>query len=259
MESFSPGNNRPYPPVSNVIDVLARLRSRNLPERVDNEYLRVAGVPKGTIGRTMFGLKFLGLVEDDQPSQALREIANATDEEYHEILAGLIKEHYREVFDFVDPAEDTQDRILNVFMRYSPASQRERMTIFFLGMCREAGMPVKDSPRQRGSSVQAGRTAPTTRRPTVTARTQEKPKRGDAGDGHRGADMGGDQSDLNAALQLLVRSLPPAGSVMSKEKRKHWLQMAQSTLEYVYPYELPAPESPDERAEDTGEDEVLNS
>lgn len=148
------GTRRPYTPPSNVTGVLQRLRSRNLPDRVDAEYLRDAGVPEGTITRTLFALEFLGLVEEGEPTQALRSIAISTDEEYQAILSGLVRQAYEDVFKVIDPAQDSQDRIVNFFRRYTPASQRDRMVIFFLGMCREAGIPTLDAPRQRSSAAQ---------------------------------------------------------------------------------------------------------
>ena len=54
--------NRPYAPPSNVASVLQRLRSRNLPDRIDAEYLRDAAIPEGTVARTLVALRFLGLV-----------------------------------------------------------------------------------------------------------------------------------------------------------------------------------------------------
>ena len=51
--------NRPYTPPSNLISVLERVRSRNLPERIDLEYLRDLGIPEGTVHRTFFALRFL--------------------------------------------------------------------------------------------------------------------------------------------------------------------------------------------------------
>jgi hypothetical protein len=168
--------NRPYCPPSNVAAVLQRLRSRNLPERVGVEYLRDAGVSEGTIGRTMFGLRFIGLVEGETPTPALRSISTSTDEEYQGILAGLLREAYREVFEVLDPAEDQQTKFQNFFRRYTPASQRVRMVIFFLGMCREAGIPVFDAPRARtsGAAVSGGVRKRSTGRSTRT--TAARPK-----------------------------------------------------------------------------------
>jgi len=148
--------------------VLQRVRSRNLPDRIDTDYLRDAGVPEGSLGRTMFALEFIGLVRDTIPTPALRSIATSTDEEYRSTLAGLIRDSYREVFETLDPAQDAQDRILNFFRRYTPASQRPRMVTFFLALCREAGINTLDVPRARAAGVsrtaRSGSTRPQTGR-----------------------------------------------------------------------------------------------
>ena len=59
VSEAAPDINRPYTPPSNVVAVLQRLRSRNLPDGIDAEYLRDAGVSEGTLGRTLFALRFL--------------------------------------------------------------------------------------------------------------------------------------------------------------------------------------------------------
>jgi len=214
--------NRPYPPPSNVVTLLHRLRSRNLPEQIDAEYLRDSGIPEGTIARTLFAMRFLGLItEAGEPSQALKSIAVSTNEEYQSILSGLIREAYREVFNVIDPAEDTQDRILNVFRRYIPASQRDRMVIFFLGMCREAGIPTLDIPRLRRMS-----TAKTLRQETKATTSTAKKER---------VTVRSVAPGIDPALDGLVRSLPAAGTPLSQERRKQWLEMAEATLKFVYP------------------------
>lgn len=243
--------NRPYPPPSNLVSVLHRLRSRNLPERIDAEYLRDAGIPDGTVSRTLFALRFLRLITDaNEPSQALRSIGVSTDEEYLGTLAGLVREAYQEVFNVLDPAEDSQDRILNVFRRYTPASQRQRMVIFFLGMCREAGIPTLDVPRARGmtDSRQPSRGIRQAPHPVASSgqarntrqqsRTQQPPS------------LMSPQSSLPPALDGLVRSLPPAGSPFSVARRQQWLRMAEATFGFIYTDEDTPNEEVDE--EDDG-------
>lgn len=227
----APDTNRPYTPPSNVVAVLHRLRSRNLPERVEADYLRDASVSEGTVGRTLFALRFLGLIDEQGlPSQALRTIHTSTDEEYRSSLSGLIREAYSELFNVIDPAEDTQDRILNVFRRYTPASQRNRMVIFFLGMCREAGIPTLDVPRQRSMREPGAARAPSPRR----AATRSRP---------RAATVSEAGTDIHPALEGLVRSLPTPGAALLRERREQWLTMARGTLDYLYPTEEPsAPE-----------------
>src|SRR3990167_4468206 len=47
MVAAPPDSNRPYAAPANIISVLQRLRSRKLPEVVDVDYLRDAGIPDG--------------------------------------------------------------------------------------------------------------------------------------------------------------------------------------------------------------------
>lgn len=214
--------NRPYAPPSNVISLLARLRSRNLPEMIVSDYLRDAGIPEGTVSRTLFASRFLRLIDEHgTPTQALRSIASSTDEEYQATLAGLLREAYADVFAVVDPAEDDQARILNVFRRYTPASQRSRQVIFFLGMCREAGIPVLDTPRQRRMAEP---------RPARQTRTAGQPL---AVRGPRQRHAAG----INPALEGLINALPPEGTALSAERRQQWLEMAKAALAFVYPEE----------------------
>ena len=217
------GQNRPYTPPSNVVAILQRLRARNLPDRIDNEYLRDAGIPEGTVTRTLFALRFLGLIDEGGLlNKPLKSIQTSTNEEYQAILSGLIREAYKEVFSVVDPAQDSQDKILNVFRRYTPASQRSRMVIFFLGMCREAGIPTLDIPKTR--SMGAAKV------------TTETPKRTDAkGAGAVSRREKTSITGIDPALEGLMRTLPAPGAPLSPERRKQWLDMAEATLRFVYP------------------------
>ncbi|MDP9313225.1 MAG: DUF5343 domain-containing protein [Chloroflexota bacterium] len=250
--------NRPYAPSSNVIAVLQRLRSRKLPERIDGEYLRSAGVSEGTVGRTLFALSFLHLIEESgAPTAALRQIATSTDEEYQAILAGIIRDVYRDVFEVLDPREDSQDRILNFFRRYTPASQRQRMVIFFLGLCREAGIATMDVPRNRpssaGSSSKGNGAKGTSAK--VSAAKSSKPI-GRAPSRAVGSPASVEERtrggmNIPPALELLVRSLPAEGKPFPAARREQWLQMASATLAFVYPE--------DDEGEDEAEPEDIGS
>jgi hypothetical protein len=172
-------------------------------------------------------MRFLGLLhKDGEPTLTLRSIHTSTEEEYKGILSGAIREAYGDVFAVVDPAEDSQERILNIFRRYTPASQRSRMVSFFLGMCREAGIPVLDVPRQRAMAAARGAT-PSIPRPAARG-TAPRVK-----DKTRVIDTSG----VPPALEGLVKSLPPQGTPLSAERRGQWLKMAEATLAFVYPEE----------------------
>lgn len=244
-EALARDTNRPYPPASNVVSVLHRLRSRNLPERIDNEFLRDAGIPESLIHRAAFALRFLGLVEDDAPTPALRAIATSTDEEYRDILSGIIRDAYGDVFAVVDPAQDSQDRIVNFFRRYTPASQRERMVNFFLAMCREAGIPTLDVPRQRPSlDAPRPKRAQPSKAASPGAARAPRTKTDGAGAGEGGAAL--PPGTLHPALELLVRSLPPPGTPMPDARRQQWLDMADAALAFVYPAEAEAGAEPED-------------
>ena len=218
--------NRPYTPPSNVAAVLQRLRTRNLPDRIDNEYLRDAGIPEGTINRTLFAMRFLGLVDEGGLlSEPLKSIHTSTDEEYQAILSGLIREAYKEVFNVVDPSQDPKDRIVNVFRRYTPASQRDRMVIFFLGMCREAGITTLDVPKTRAMSATKATTE-------IPRRTSEKAA---GAVSRREKTAIAAITGIDPALEGLMRTLPTPGAPLSPERRKQWLDMAEATLRFVYP------------------------
>lgn len=220
-------SNRPYAPTTNVTSVIQRLRTRNLPERVDAEYLRDAGIPEGTNGRTLFAMKFLGLIDENSfLTDALKAIHTSTDEEYQKILSGLIRESYKEVFNVVNPAEDTQDKIVNVFRRYTPASQRERMVVFFLGMCKEAGIPTLDVQKARSM----GTNKPIIKRPLREPVTKQS-RRESAGHFEKPS------KDLHPAIIGLMGALPPEGVSMSEDKLNQWIAMAKATLRFIYPIE----------------------
>lgn len=226
--------NRPYAPPSNVIAVLHRLRSRNLPERVDDDYLRDANIPDGSISRTLFALRFLGLLDGEMPAESLRQIAVSTDEEYQSILADAVRQAYKDVFNIIDPREDGQPKIVNVFRRFTPASQRERMVMFFLGMCREAGIPTLDAPRQRsagaisdGKLMRTGKAqrGSSPRSPSVPVPSS----RNSSGPG-----LDSNQQRPHPALQMLINALPAPGHKMPDERIDQWLEMARAALTFVY-------------------------
>lgn len=243
-------NARPYGPPANVTTVLQRLRTRNLPERIDAEFLRDCLVPEGTLNRTLFGLRFLGLISDaGAPSQQLRAIHTATDEEYQQILSSVLHVAYADVFERANLAEDGQDRILNYFRRYSPASQRQRMVIFFLGLCREAGIATLDTPRNRQmAGTQKRAPSAVTSKPIRQAKaTIVRPATAHL---ERPQPLG-----IAPALEGLVRSLPEPGTPMLPAQIDQWLAMAKATLTFLYPPFKVSVAEPIDDGEDFEEDD----
>jgi hypothetical protein len=171
-------DKRPYAATANVTGVIRRTRTRNLPDKIDSDFIRLAGIPDVVISRVASALRFLGLItEDDKPTDTLRALAAAPDEQYREILAAAIRNAYEVDFARVDPAQDGQRQIIDAFRPYQPRSQTQRMVMLFLGLCREAGMEVKDAPRERpmGATVaRTGGSARTTSNPDKSASPRQR-------------------------------------------------------------------------------------
>jgi hypothetical protein len=183
-------DKRPYAATANVTGIIKRTRTRNLPDKVDGDFIRLAGVPDAVIHRVASALKFLGLVtEDDKPTDTLRALAAAPDEQYREILAGAVRNAYEVDFARVDPTQDSQKQIIDAFRPYQPRSQTDRMVMLFLGLCREAGMEVKDAPRERPMGATVARPGGSARaigkadQSASPKRRQPPPSNGDAAGG----------------------------------------------------------------------------
>lgn len=145
---------RPYAPPANVVAVIRRTQQINLPDVIDNDFLRVAQISENLFGRVHDALRFLKLVDESgHPEEVLQDISAAGEEEYRTLLAGVVREAYGDDFNRIDPAQDTQAVIVDAFRRYSPRSQTKRMVMLFLGLCREAGIPVLEAPRERKMSA----------------------------------------------------------------------------------------------------------
>lgn len=165
---------RPYASPSNVMAVFKRARSRNLPDIINNDFLRVAGIGDVVIGRVVQALQFLDLVQEDgHKTDKLEALSATTESEYRELLEKIVREAYRDEFDMIDPSQDQQHRIIDAFRPYKPRSQTNRMVMLFLGLCREAGIAVVDAPRDRQMKE-----TPTRRQRSSTERraVEEKPK-----------------------------------------------------------------------------------
>lgn len=167
-------DKRPYAAAANVVGVLQRARTRNLPDRIDNDFLRLAGVPEVVFGRVANALLFLGFTDEDQrPTETLTALSAAPDEKYRELLAGALRVAYRPDFERIDPTQDTQTQIIDAFRPYQPRSQTQRMVMLFLALCREAGIAVKDAPRERSGRSLTGK-APK----KAIAPVEQRPRRG---------------------------------------------------------------------------------
>ena len=131
----------PYAPPSNVISVLRKFRESGLPWPLTAESLTHIGISQGNAPRTLATLKFLGLVDDDgERTKDMDSLAKASEQEYREVLAEIVKSAYSYVFSILDPSTANDLQLNDAFRRYSPQKQRGRMVTLFIGLCKESNI-----------------------------------------------------------------------------------------------------------------------
>lgn len=241
---------RPYAAPSNVVSVVQRARTRNLPDKIDEDFLRIVGIPDMVFGRVQEALRFLGLIgESNAPTDTFRSLSAAPDEEYKAILTGAIRNAYADDFARIDPGQDAQAQIVDAFRPYEPRSQTARMVMLFLGLCREADMSVLDAPRQRHMKGQAGSQSP--RRP---ARKSTPPTR--KNEVHR-QDEGNNGVVANASGLLFGVTERDIAALPREEFEEVWSALGKvaraRALSQVPP---PSPQASPQVDEEVGEDEV---
>lgn len=165
-------NFAPYAPPSAVLNVIRHYRSRDVPEKVTITNLQQIGVTEALANRTMTALRFLDLIRDDETTtDQFRALRFASDDEYQQVLGGILDAAYKNVLDHVD-LETADDKALNnAFIPFSPGGQRARMITLFLALAQEAGRKV---------AAPAKASAP---RSAVPKAPKPKVKTGDGGKG----------------------------------------------------------------------------
>lgn len=160
---------RPYAPSANVIAVLRRARTRNLPPQIDDAFFNIADVPKSAHGLVRETLLFLELIDSNAaPTSAFEKISASSDAEFRTILEQVVRSAYADDFAVVDPSTDSADTLVNNFRRYKPRSVTDRMRMLFTGLCRESGIPVAEQQKERRTSqkpIRRGQRIPTPKTP----------------------------------------------------------------------------------------------
>ena len=176
---------RPYAPSANVIAVLRRARTRNLPPQIDEAFFNIANVPKSAHSLVRETLLFLNLIDSNgSPTDAFERISASSDADFQSILKEVVRNAYADDFAVVDPAKDSADTLVNNFRRYKPRSVTDRMRMLFTGLCREAGIPVAEQQKERRAPPKQPRRSPrqqtsATESPPPTIPKDAVPRRGE--------------------------------------------------------------------------------
>ncbi len=144
----------PYAPPATVVDIIRHFREKDVPDELTKVRLTQIGVTDGLLPRTWATLMFLGLIrEDGTTTEEFRNLRYADDTQYGEVLLGILRVAYGDIFEAADPTTSTIFRLNDAFRPYKPGGQRSRMVTLFLGLCREAGLQTFVQAAERGSRI----------------------------------------------------------------------------------------------------------
>jgi hypothetical protein len=223
------GGKAPYAPPSAVLEIIRRYRDAGLMTPFTPDVLMRAGVSESLAPRTLQALQLLDLVDEKsgEPTSQFEAIRRATTDDFPGTLAETLRSAYAEVFQFVDPTRDNQQRIEDAFREYQPAGQRRRMVTLFLGLCQEAGIiedgPTARAPRPRrreGTRSQPRAGSPVSR--TATGAKGRQPVTGGA-------------NGLPPALGGLLAQLPEGSQGWTQHRRDAFLRTFQAVLDFCVP------------------------
>ena len=193
---------RPYAYPGNVMSIISRFRSMNLPGTLPPHALIAAGVPEGNVSRTLDALQFLGLLNKaNEPTDKWHALADATPEEFPGLLGRLVQAAYADSLEYVDPSTDPYPRIEAAFQRFNPKSQHKRMATLMLALFDAAGMEVLDRPKRRPTKAEGLGTG--------ALRRRERIGQPNAGSAKRAEELDAEPEDGNGA-----DSAPPTVDAM---------------------------------------------
>lgn len=232
----------PYTSPSSVTTVIERYRDRGLQTPFTVEVLAKAGVSDGLAPRTLQALELLGLIDKDgEPTEQFTALRVAPQEEFQERFAAILRGAYGEVFSFIDPAQDSRERVRDAFRSYKPIGQQERMVTLFLGLCAYAGL-IEQAPRRPNTQarVRHTRTSASARAPSRGGSTRVQPAPAEnpepAARNLFTLDFkeAPQQAGAHPLIQGLLRELPPIGGNWPAEKHKAWLELQAAAFKLLF-------------------------
>jgi hypothetical protein len=229
----------PYAPTENVLRVLNKARAGGLRGAIDTAFLIQLGINDSMAPRTIRALHFLGFIQaDGNPTPHLAEYVQASDEQAQTLLKQAIVRSYAMVLRAVDPETDPRSKIFNAFRTMRPQGQWDRMVTLFLGLCRAAGMDVKEAPVARPGRLDGPREQRVQRRPTWRGAEHVAPPRSLIG-ARAPQRMAPDTSFISHAQSLgsldpsLVAFLEKLQEIGSIDDLDVWFQTFRTLFAYV--------------------------
>jgi len=220
------GGKAPYAPPDTVLSLIRTYRGRGLQTPFTSDVLTRAGVPETLVVRVTQSLKLLDLIDESlNPTQDFEALRRVGEAEFPARLAALIKSAYAEVFQFVDPATDGDQRVRDAFRAFEPLGQLTRMVTLFMGLCAAAGIIPEGSTRKQTPPGNGKKPA---KKPAASRRSSDSGKGGEAT--HVTAVRG-----VDPVFVVALQKLPPSGTGWTKEERDRWLAWFTMNLDYAVP------------------------
>lgn len=234
------GGQAPYAPPQTVMSLIHQYRNKALPTPFTKDVLTRAAVPDSLVARTLQAFRLLDLIDDGgNPTPAFEGLRRAAEADFPARLAEIVRGAYADVFQFVDPATESQERVRDVFRHYEPLGQLTRIVTLFLGLCEAAGI-VPEGTRKQGPT--AGRT-----RTTPTPRQNRKEPNRPASFSSKVRVRNDENGIIPAAITGILSSLPAEGESWTTARRAKFVAVFGSVLDFVYPIDDdPAPAAVEE-------------
>jgi hypothetical protein len=223
------GGPAPYAPPAAVLTFINAYRDKSLPAAFTPDVYVRAGVQESLVPRVAATLEGLELIDQNgRPTAELEGLRRATADEYKQRLAAVVRAVYAEVFQFVDPARDTPERIADQFRVFEPIGQRARMVTLFLGLCVEAGIITESTKRPTNTAASS--------RPNGPRRQSEPTKRATLVSVPRARLRRDDDDSVPPALRGLLESLPfPPETGWTRTQRDGFVAAFGSVLDFCIP------------------------
>lgn len=145
-------SSAPYAAPENVMRILEKVHKNGLRGKIDAEFVGQLGIGEGMVNRTLRALEFLGFTDPSDEGAAtplLDQYIVSSEADARALLQEAIRKSYEVIFRAANPATDDRTKIHTAFKPMRPQGQWTRMVTFFLGICKAAGMEVKEPPLNR--------------------------------------------------------------------------------------------------------------
>lgn len=219
----------------NLLDWLRELNT--VPSQFDRSFWgsKYSGA---TGAQLMTGLRFLGLLDNDRPTERLEQLALAGDPDRKRLLADLLRDAYgSQLVDGLPRATPKMVRDALIERGATDGTLRKAQS-FFINAAKAADLPMPVTIAKQARN-----------KPPAVARRGNGRGRRQAAPGDGASEQGGGELEnkhvtrlgpppgLHPALIPILSDLPSVGPGWSSDTRKRWVATFNAVLDYAYPVE----------------------